>query len=79
MVQKKFIFIAILQEFWLQIRVIPCQIIQGMTPLPLRFFSFFHYLYVMLKWSIPENFSPQILTIPKLLRFENLTKMGVPG
>ena len=25
-------------------RVIPCQIIQGMTPLPLRFCSFFHYL-----------------------------------
>ena len=25
------------------------------------------------------NFSPQLLTVSKLLRFENLTEMGVPG
>ena len=25
--------------------------------------------------SIPENFSPQLLTVPKLLRFENLAEM----
>ena len=28
---------------------------------------------------ITEDFSPQLLTVPKLLRFENLTKMSVPG
>ena len=27
----------------------------------------------------PENFSPQLLTVPKLLKFENLTEMGVLG
>ena len=29
--------------------------------------------------SIPENFSPQLLTVPKLLRFENLAEMVFQG
>ena len=58
--------------------VIPCLIIQAMTPLPLRFCWFFYYLWIMLKRSIHENFKPQLPTVQKLLRFENLTEMGVP-
>ena len=27
----------------------------------------------------PENFSPQLFTVLKLLRLENLTEMSVPG
>ena len=58
--------------------VIPRLIIQAMTPLPLRFCWFFHYLGIMLKRSIHENFKPQLPTVQKLLRFENLTEMGAP-
>ena len=32
------------QEYIDELGAIPCQIIQGMTPLPLIFCSFFHYL-----------------------------------
>ena len=39
-----------------------------LTPLPLRFCSFFHYLLIILKWSIPENFSPQLI-----IRVEQIT------
>ena len=52
--------------------VILCQIIQYfwmLTPLPLTFCSIL----------IPENFNPQLFTVSKLLRFEKLTEMGVPG
>ena len=29
--------------------------------------------------SVPENFSPQLFPVPKLLRFEHLTKMSGLG
>ena len=63
-------------------RVISCQIIHYfwmLTPLLLRFCWFFQYLQIILKWSILENFSPDILTVLKLLRFKKLPKMSVPG
>ena len=40
---------------------------------------FIFSLYVDNVDMIHENFSPQLLTVSKLLRFENLTEMGVPG
>ena len=43
------------------------------------FFIFSLFVDILLKWSVPENFNPELITIPKLLRFENLTEMGVLG
>ena len=37
-------YLCKLVKFTVMFRVIPCQVIQGMTPLLLRFCSFFHYL-----------------------------------
>ena len=60
--------------------IIPCQIIQYfwmLTPITqiLFIFSLFVDKVEIIK---PWNFSPQLLTVPNLLRFEHLTKMGVP-
>ena len=67
------------EGWWEYPRVISCQTIQYfwvLTPLPLRLCSFFHYLQIMLKWWVPENFRPQTLTTPKLLRFEKFDRTG---
>ena len=56
-------------------RAIPYQIIQGMTPLPLRISSFLHHLQVSLKHGNSENFSFYLLVVAEIQLFENVDKI----